>query len=203
MAFGGGLAVDSALDVKYSVDALDRLQRHRRDDGWRLASGAGLEVGEDEELASRVRPTGRFDDRRLRSGRFIELASAAVCVSLANAAPPRQMLVRVLARSIAAACASLKLSYAGSGPGSTPLPACGSTRHERRADARRSAAFDTAPARRRGRPRAVDTPEIAAESHPLVDPARAGKISASGANRTSVHRRRAVVVAAVDPDART
>jgi|GEM_PF-4959215 len=57
--------------------------------------------------------------------------------------------------------------------------------------------------RRRGDPRAVEQPATAAKPRPLVDPARAGHISASGATRASVHRRRALIVTAVRPNART
>jgi len=51
----GGEAVDLAFGVEDQVDALDRLEGERRDDG-ELAVRLGGDVGEHEELAPRMRP---------------------------------------------------------------------------------------------------------------------------------------------------
>jgi hypothetical protein len=45
-----GAAVDLALDVEDGIDALDRFEGERRDDG-KLATRLGGHVGEHEELA--------------------------------------------------------------------------------------------------------------------------------------------------------
>jgi hypothetical protein len=56
----GRQATDRALDVEQRVDALHRLQGHRRHDrrctAFGLAARCGFDVGELEELASRVGP---------------------------------------------------------------------------------------------------------------------------------------------------
>ena len=95
-------AVAGALEVEDGVDALHRLQRQRRDRRGVLAAAAvGGDVGELEELASRVRPAQRLGDRRgLPVGR-VELPEAAVGVGLEDAAPLRQMRLRVLAAAVA------------------------------------------------------------------------------------------------------
>ena len=52
----GRQTVDGALDLEQGVDPLDSFQRGRRDGSGcaaaRLASGTGLDIGEDEELAA-------------------------------------------------------------------------------------------------------------------------------------------------------
>ena len=54
------------------------------------------------------------------------------------------------------------------------------------------------------RPLALLAPlETVAKPPPLVDRAHAGRISASGVTRASVHRRRAVIVTATRPSAQT
>src|SRR5262249_55372643 len=57
-----GAAVDLALNVEDSVNALDCLDRERRQRGQRPARLGG-HVGKLEELASTVRPTARLRDR--------------------------------------------------------------------------------------------------------------------------------------------
>ena len=64
-------AIDVALDVEERVDAFDGLQGDRRD--WRRLLATPRvrgDVGQLEELAARMAPAQRLDDRaRLRSGR--------------------------------------------------------------------------------------------------------------------------------------
>ena len=101
----GVQAVDVALDVEQSVDAPDGLKRQRRDDRRRLALrlplGDGGEVGQDEELAPRVRPARCLLDRPDASTRLIELAIAAIGVGLQDAAPRLQMPLGMLAGAVA------------------------------------------------------------------------------------------------------
>jgi len=55
--FLGAQAVDRALNLKQRIDALDRLQRNRRDRRRLPAtSGIGRKVGQLEELPSGMRP---------------------------------------------------------------------------------------------------------------------------------------------------
>ena len=61
-ALGGRAAVDLALDVEDRVDALDRLERQRRDDG-ELAARLGGDIGQHEELAPTMRPARGLGDR--------------------------------------------------------------------------------------------------------------------------------------------
>ena len=84
-ALVGGEAVDLALDVEDRVDALDRLEGERRDDG-ELAARLGGDVGEHEELAPRMRPAGRLGDRPAAAVGCIEPVEARIGVGLQDPA---------------------------------------------------------------------------------------------------------------------
>ena len=82
----GGKAIDAALDIEQHIDALDRLQRDRRDRGCLLAApGIGGDVGQLEELPPRMRPTQRRRDRPRQARRIVKLVVAAISVGLQNA----------------------------------------------------------------------------------------------------------------------
>jgi hypothetical protein len=71
---------------KQGVDPADRFQRQRRDDCWGLALSFTTrvlgQIGHNEERASGVDPTGRFEDRARRAAGLVQFAVAAVGVSL-------------------------------------------------------------------------------------------------------------------------
>ena len=101
LPLGGALAAQDALDLEEGVDAAHRLQRQRRDDDGLIVLGLGRDVGEHEELAPRVSPTGGLDQRPRTSAGLVELAVAAVSVSLEDARPPGQVFLGVLSRPVA------------------------------------------------------------------------------------------------------
>ena len=97
--------VDGALDLEQGVNPPDCFEGNRRDNSRRsalgLASGIGLDIGEDEELTPRVSPAGRFQDWvRLPVG-LIQLAVAAVGIGLQDATPIGQVLLGMLAGPVA------------------------------------------------------------------------------------------------------
>jgi len=60
----GGKPVDATLDIEQRVNALDRLQRQRRDRGRAFAAaGVRADIDKFEELPSRMGPTQGGDDR--------------------------------------------------------------------------------------------------------------------------------------------
>lgn len=61
----------------------------------RLTPGVLRKIGENEELAARVRPTCRFDDRAGLAVSLIELAIPAECIGLEDAGIGGQMGLRV------------------------------------------------------------------------------------------------------------
>src|SRR3546814_14590958 len=67
---------DLALEGEDGVDAPDRLEGDRRDDERLAAARLRSDIGEDEELAPRMRPAGCFDDWRRWSIGAVEPRSA-------------------------------------------------------------------------------------------------------------------------------
>ena len=99
----GRLAGDGALDLEQGVDTTNNLEREWRDDGRLLAlrpgAGCDFNIGEDEELAPTVGPTGGLQNGcRLAVG-GVELVVAAVGVGLQDAGPPVEMLAGMRARA--------------------------------------------------------------------------------------------------------
>jgi hypothetical protein len=97
-------AIDLAFDGEDRVDALDRLERLRRENGKLAARGVacfGGDVGEREELASAMRPTCRFDDRAWRAAWRIEPVEAGICVGLQDAGIAGKMPLWMLACPVA------------------------------------------------------------------------------------------------------
>lgn len=97
--FGGGAAVDVALDVEDAVNALHSLKRERRyDDAFAgLALQLSGDIGELEQISPGVRPAGGVNDHPLGSGRVVERIIARVIVSLQDAVEAGQMFPAVLA----------------------------------------------------------------------------------------------------------
>lgn len=84
------------------VDAPHRLERERRDRrGVLAAAGVRGDVGELEELASRMRPAQRLGDRLGIPVCGVEFPEAAVGVGLQDAVPPRQVRLRMLTPPVA------------------------------------------------------------------------------------------------------
>ncbi len=101
--FGGGVAVDRALDVEQGVDALHGLQGYRRDDRGLAARPAarGLgDVGQLEELAPAMGPTRRLKDLSACPAGDIKGVVAAIGVGLQHACPSGQMTLRVFAATV-------------------------------------------------------------------------------------------------------
>src|SRR5690606_31866742 len=75
--------VDGALDIEQGVDALDRLQRNRRDRRRHFATPrVGRDIGQFEELTSGVSPAECRDDLARRTGLIIKAVVAAIGVHL-------------------------------------------------------------------------------------------------------------------------
>ena len=85
-------AVDLALDGEQRIDALDRLDRDRR----------LVDARQIEELAPRMRPAGRFDDRPRLAVGLIEPVEPRIGVRLHQAGVARQMLLGMLAAAVGA-----------------------------------------------------------------------------------------------------
>jgi hypothetical protein len=79
-----GAAVDLALDVEARIDALDCFEGERCDDG-ELATRLGGHVGEEEELASSVRPAAGLGDRPRLAASLVEPIETRVSIGLQNA----------------------------------------------------------------------------------------------------------------------
>ena len=80
-------AIHFALDVEQRVDALDRFQCQRRDRrGVFPPPSARRDVGEFEELPSRMRPTERFRYRARTSVGVVKAAVARIGVGLKDSA---------------------------------------------------------------------------------------------------------------------
>ena len=94
------LAVDLSFDVEDRIDALHRLERHRRDDG-KLAACLGGDVGEHEERASCMRPAGGLSDRPSLAARLVQSVETGVAVGLQDAAIAVQVTLDVLAGAVA------------------------------------------------------------------------------------------------------
>ena len=94
------LAVDLAFDVEDRIDALHRLERHRRDDGERAAR-LGSDVGEHEELTPCMRPAGGLGDRPSFAAGLVEPVEAGIAIGLQDAAIAVQVTLGVLAGAVA------------------------------------------------------------------------------------------------------
>ena len=101
----GALAVDRALDHKQRVDAAHDLDGDRRERdlalSGSLAASVLLDVGQDKELAPRMRPARRLLDRAGLAVREIELVVAVVGVGLQDARVANEMRLRMLAAPVA------------------------------------------------------------------------------------------------------
>ena len=101
----GALAIDFALDLKQRVDAAHDLDGDRRERNLGLSAGLAarvlLDVGENEELAPRMRPARRLPDRAGLAVREIELVVAVVGVGLKDAGVANEMRLRMLAAPVA------------------------------------------------------------------------------------------------------
>ena len=104
LPFGGSISPGPSVqptgfDVEQGIDVAHRRQSQWRDKGWCLAMRFALrvrgEIGQDEELSSRMRPTGCLHDRTGISVGFIELCIATKCISLEDASISGQMGLRV------------------------------------------------------------------------------------------------------------
>ena len=103
--FFGAQAVDVALDIEQRVNALDCLQRNRRDRRSGLsAPGIGRDVSQFKELPPCMGPAQCCRDRSLRSRRIVKLVVPAVGVGLQDAGEvpkmPRGMLMPSIARGV-------------------------------------------------------------------------------------------------------
>ena len=101
----GLLPLISTLDRKQRVDAAHHLDGDRRERNLGLSGSLAarvlLDVGEDEELAPRMRPARRLQDRAGLAVREIELVVAVVGVRLQDAGVAREMRLRMLAAPVA------------------------------------------------------------------------------------------------------
>ena len=84
-------AVDLALDGEQGIDALDRLDRDRR----------LVDPRQIEELAPRMRPAGRLDDRPRLAVGLVEPVEPGIGVRLHQSGVAGQMLLGMLAAAIA------------------------------------------------------------------------------------------------------
>ena len=101
----GRQTVDGALDLEQGVDPPDCFEGDRRDNSrgsvLGLASGIGLNIGEDEELAPRMAPARRLQDGTRASLIGIQLAVAAIGIGLQDAGPGSEMLPWMFPRAVA------------------------------------------------------------------------------------------------------
>jgi len=93
-------AVDLTFDVEDRIDALHRLERHRRDDGERAARLGG-DVGEHEELAPCMRPAGCLGDRTSLAIRLVEPVEAGIAIGLQDAAIAVQVTLGMFVGAVA------------------------------------------------------------------------------------------------------
>ncbi len=100
--FVGAAAVDGALDLEQCIQAPDRLQRDRGD-GFapRAIPGIFLDVGQLEEAPPRMGEAKRRRNRQLLPLRVEQRFEATVAVALQDTGEGGQMLLGVLASSIA------------------------------------------------------------------------------------------------------
>src|SRR5258705_12406113 len=99
-AFFSRAAIDLALDIEDRINALDGFERERCD-GCKLAAGHGGDVGEHEEFASAVAPTGCFFDWSWPPVRRVKPVEARIGVSLQNARIAFEMTLRMFAGAVA------------------------------------------------------------------------------------------------------
>ena len=96
--------VDLAFDIKQWVNPANRFQGKRRDWRRRLAgrpsSGARLDVGQHEELATGMAPARGFQDRPGTSAGLVQSAVSAIGVGLQNAGEGREMAFGMFAAAI-------------------------------------------------------------------------------------------------------
>jgi hypothetical protein len=94
-------AVNGALDVEQRIDALDRLQRDRRDRrGILSAPCIGGDVGQLEELTPGMGPAQCRRDRSLGTRWVVKRVVAAVGIGLQDAGEALQMALGMLLSSI-------------------------------------------------------------------------------------------------------
>jgi|RhiMethySRZTD1v2_1073278.scaffolds.fasta_scaffold174778_1 hypothetical protein len=98
---GGQKAVDLAFDVEDRVDALHRFERQRRDHGQPAVLGFGGDIGEHEELATRMRPACRLDERTSFAAGVVEPVEPRISIGLKDPDVAAQVALRVLARTVA------------------------------------------------------------------------------------------------------
>jgi hypothetical protein len=97
----GGKPVDAPLDLEQRVNALDRLQRHRRDRGRPLPTPrVRSNIGELEKLSPRVGPTQGGRNRSVSARGIVQLVIAAIGIGLQNATEVLQMPRRMLMPAI-------------------------------------------------------------------------------------------------------
>ena len=99
----GAEPVDATLDLEQSVDALNRLQRDRREPRFscpRLALGIGLDISQNEELAPAMAPARRLEDRTGTAAWLVKLLVAAIGVGLQNAGKTCEMALGMFASAI-------------------------------------------------------------------------------------------------------
>jgi hypothetical protein len=98
------LAIDLAFDIEQGVDATDRVQCDRRDDGrclaLRFSPGAGSQIGQDEEPAAGVDPARRFQNQARLASLFIKLVVSAIRIGLEDTGISLQVALGVLAGAI-------------------------------------------------------------------------------------------------------
>jgi hypothetical protein len=86
-----GQAVEVALDIENRIDPAHCLNRERR-----LGN-----IGEHEQLAPPVRPTGSLKDRSGLARGMVEVIEPSICIGLQDAGVAREMSARVLAATVA------------------------------------------------------------------------------------------------------
>jgi hypothetical protein len=104
LALIGAEAIDGSLDLEQSVDALNRLQRDRRDyQGFlapRLSLCIGLDISQNEELAPAMAPARRLEDRTGTAAWLVKLLVAAIGVGLQNAGKTCEMALGMFAGAV-------------------------------------------------------------------------------------------------------